>query len=236
MKINPGKSKAVSYTKTRVKERIRYYFGDQLIQEESSFKYLGTIIRSDVNWVDHINYTLRRAWKAINFIMCILKKGNNDAKYLVYTALLRPILEYGSVCWDPYREGHVSALNRVQKRAAKLPNNINESIWETLAQRRLIARICAIFKAYTGTRAWKVIGDRFLKPYCLSMDDHNRKIRTRKQRTDVGKYFFVNRNIKSSNQLPAGLLASFPCKLNTFRKRVKNVVTSKGIKVGIERN
>jgi hypothetical protein len=36
------------------------------------------------------------------------------------------------------------------------------------------------------------------------------------------------------NQLPAGLLASFPCKLNTFRKRVKNVVTSKGIQVGIE--
>jgi len=29
-------------------------------------------------------------------------------------------------------------------------------------------------------------------------------------------------------------LASFPCKLNTFRKRVKNVVTSKGIQVGTE--
>jgi len=40
--------------------------------------------------------------------------------------------------------------------------------------------------------------------------------------------------IKSSNQLPASLLVSFLCKLNTFRKRVKNVVTSKGIGVGIE--
>jgi len=29
-------------------------------------------------------------------------------------------------------------------------------------------------------------------------------------------------------------LASFPCKLNTFRKRVKNVVTGKGIEVGVE--
>jgi len=55
-----------------------------------------------------------------------------------------------------------------------------------------------------------------------------------KQRTDVGKYSFVNRIIKSWNQLPAALLASFPCKLNTFRKRVKNVVTSKGIQVEIE--
>jgi hypothetical protein len=85
-----------------------------------------------------------------------------------------------------------------------------------------------------GERAWKAIGDRLLKPCYMSRDDHNRKIRTRKQRTDVAKYSFVNRTIRSWNHLPAGLLASFPCKLNTFRKTVKNVVTSKGIQVGIQ--
>ena len=127
-----------------------------------------------------------------------------------------------------------SALNRIQKRAAKFANNIDQSGWETLAQRRLVARICALFKAYIGGRAWKAIGDRLLKPRYLGSSDHNRKIRTRKQRTDVGKYSFINRTIKSWNQLPATLLASFPCKLNMFRKRVKNVVTSKGIQVGTE--
>jgi len=89
---------------------------------------------------------------------------------------------------------------------------------------------CALGKR----RAWKAIGDRLLKPCYLSREDHNRKFRTRKQRTDVGKYSFVNRTIKSWNQLPAGLLASIPCKLNTFRKRFKNVVTSKGVQVGTE--
>ena len=61
----------------------------------------------------------------------------------------------------------------------------------------------------------------------LSRADHNQKIRTRKQGTDVGKYSLVKRTIKSWNQLPAHLLASFPCKLNTFTKRVKKIVTSK---------
>jgi len=41
MKINPGKSKAVSFTLARVKERIRYYFGDQLIPEASKGKRKG---------------------------------------------------------------------------------------------------------------------------------------------------------------------------------------------------
>jgi len=141
IKINPGKSKAVSFTKARVKERIKYYCRDQLIMEASSFKYFGIITRTVQNWADHVNYTLRTAWKALHFIMRIFKKGNNSTKRLAYTALVRPILEYGTVCWNPYRDGQVSALNRVQKREAKF------------AQRRLMVRIYALFKGYTGRGA-----------------------------------------------------------------------------------
>ena len=99
-------------------------------------------------------YTLfvsrKQAWKALHFIMRILKKGNNNTKRLAHTALVRPILEYGAVCWDTYREGQVRVLNRVQKRAAKSANNINETGWDTLAQRRMITRICAITRHTSG--------------------------------------------------------------------------------------
>jgi len=102
--------------------------------------------------------------------------GNiSNKKRLAYTELVSPILEYAAVCWDPYREGQVSALNRVQKRAVKFANNISESGWETLAQRRLIGQTCALFKANTGRRAWKAIENRLLKPCYLSRSDHNRK-------------------------------------------------------------
>jgi len=149
-------------------------------------------------------------------------------------ALVRPIVECGAACWDRHREGRVGALNWVQKRAAKFANNINEAVWQSLAQSRLIARIRILFKAYTGGRAWKTIGHRLLKQCYLNREDHNRKIRTRKQRTDFGKYSFLNRTIKSRHKLPAELLPSFRCKLNTFRKMDKNVVTGRGIEGGIE--
>ena len=152
MKISRGKSKAVRFTKATMKERIRYYFGDQLIPEASSFKYLGIIIRGDLNWADSVNYTPRKAWKALHFIKRILKKVNNNTKLLAYPAIVRPILECRAVCWDPSREGQVSALNRVQKRAAKFAN-INESGLETLAQRKLTARIRILFKSHTRRRA-----------------------------------------------------------------------------------
>jgi hypothetical protein len=113
--------------------------------------------------------------------MRILENGNNNTKRLAYTAIGRPILEYGAVCWHPYKEGQVSALNRVQKIAAKFASNMNEVGRETLTQRRLTVRIWALFKASAGRRAWKAIGDRLLKLCYLIRDDHNRKIRTRKQ-------------------------------------------------------
>jgi hypothetical protein len=99
MNINPDKSKAVSCTKDRVKEKIRY-FREHLIPEASCFKYLGIIIRNNLNWADHINYTTRKAWKTLYFIIHILKKGNNNIKLLAYMALVRMIVEYGAVCWD----------------------------------------------------------------------------------------------------------------------------------------
>ena len=74
MKINPGENKAVRFTKARVKERVRYYFGDKLIPEANRFKHLGIIIRGDLNWADHVNYTLRKAGEVLHFIMPILKK------------------------------------------------------------------------------------------------------------------------------------------------------------------
>ena len=96
-KINPGKSKAVSFTKARVKDSLNYFWGDQKIPGASRRKYLGIILRSDLNWAGQVSYTVQKAWKALHFIMRVLKMGNNNTKSL--------------------------ALDRVQKKAAKSANH-----------------------------------------------------------------------------------------------------------------
>jgi hypothetical protein len=93
-----------------------------------------------------------------------------------------------------------------------------------MTQRKKVSRICALFTAYTGERPWKAIGDRLEKPSYLSMVDHNRKIRSRKQKTDIGKYSFVNRTIQLWNQLPEDVLGILSCKPSNFRKRVRKVI------------
>jgi len=97
-----------------------------------------------LSWADQVNFTVQKAWRALHFLMCIVKKGNKNTKSLAYVSLVRPILEYGAVCWDPYREYQISALDRVQNKAAKFAHNSGGSDWESLAQRRKVARMCAL--------------------------------------------------------------------------------------------
>jgi len=86
MKINPSKSKAIRFTRARVKDPLKYSLMGTLIPEASSCKILGIILRSDLSLADQVNYTAKKAWKALHFTMRILKKGNSNTKSLAYTS------------------------------------------------------------------------------------------------------------------------------------------------------
>ena len=90
--------------------------------------------------MDQVNYIVQKAWKALHFAMRVLKKGNRNTKRLAYMSLIRPTLEYGAACWDPYREGQINVLDQAQTKTAQFTNHTKDSDWETLAQRRIIAR------------------------------------------------------------------------------------------------
>jgi hypothetical protein len=158
---------------------------------------------------------VQKAWRALHFVIRVVKKGNKNTKSIAYKSPVRPILEYGAACWNPYRECQINALYCVQNKAAKFAH-----------LRRKIARMCALYKAYTGERARKAIRDRLQAPSYLSRVDHNWKIMARKQRTDVGKYSFVNRTITDWNQLSEGEIGALTVNTCSFRKRVRKVITS----------
>jgi len=172
--------------------------------------------------VDQVNYKAQNAWKAFHVVMRVLKKGNRNTRIHV----IGTVLEYGSA---PCREGLITVLDCVQKEAAQLTNLTKDSDWETLAHHKTTERLCSLFKAYFGERAWKVIRDRLRRRFYLKNVDHVRKIKDRKQRTDIENYSFVNRTIKNWSQLPEEALGTFLFKPQIFRKRLRKAIIS-GIK------
>ena len=132
------------------------------------------------------------------------------------------------MCWDPYSECQIRALDCLQNRATKFAHYSGGSNWESLARHRKIACICVLCKVYTSDGVWKEIGDRLQVPSYLSRVDHKWKIRARRQRTDVRKYSFVNRTIADRNRLPEEVIRDSHGKLHIFRKMIRKVLTSEG--------
>jgi hypothetical protein len=50
---------------------------------------------------------------------------------------------------------------------------------------------------------------------------------SRKQKTDIGRYSFVNGTIQLWNKLPADILGDLSSKPSNFKKRVRKMVTDK---------
>ena len=68
-----------------------------------------------------------KPWKAIHYVMLVLKKGKGNTKRLAYTSLVHPVLEYESACWDPCREGQINVLDRKRKKAVQFTNHTKDS-------------------------------------------------------------------------------------------------------------
>ncbi len=113
---------------------------------------------------------------------------------------------------NPYRLGQIKSLEKVQKHAAKFVRR-RFKFWiyivGTLEKRREKSRLCALFKAIGVIGRWGEVGARLSKPTYFARNDHGFKIRQRKQRTDVGKFSFINRTIQNWNKLPAAVLETF---------------------------
>jgi len=68
-------------------------------------------------------------------------------------SLVRPILEYGAACWDPYSEGEISALDSVQKKAGQICTSYEQSELRNFGvASKIITHMCPLQSVLWGTR------------------------------------------------------------------------------------
>ena len=141
-------------------------------------KYLGVKVTEDLTWSRHI---LEVAWKAnrtLGFLRRKFRQCTKEVKAATYSTMVRPVLDYASTVWDPHQQGDIKILEQVQRRAARYVYNdyttrtpgcvtamVRDIGWESLQDRRSIARLSLIYKMHHGlvdvdTSSYLPQGDR----------------------------------------------------------------------------
>ena len=124
------------------------------------FTYLGLLFHCSMSWSPHLASLRKRAKKMIGFLFRNFYSGSSPSTLLkLYTCLVRPILEYCSVVWDPSSSSASSSLESVQFFALKVAFKSWSSSYDsllslsqlpTLSHRRLKAKTLLIFKLKSG--------------------------------------------------------------------------------------
>lgn len=119
MRFNAKKCNVMRLSRSRSPLCKFYTLGGHILEEVNQAKYLGVTISKELEWSSHTALTAGKAGRSLGFIRRNLKSCPQKLKVTAYISLVRSILEYGSVVWDPHLSKDVASLERIQRKAAR---------------------------------------------------------------------------------------------------------------------
>ena len=150
----------------------------------------------------------------------------------LYSAYVRPHLEYCAPVWSPYRRKDISIIEKVQRRATKLVPYLKNLCYNerlialnltTLEERRIRGDLIQFFKFFSGSNliTWQKSPSKRVEPTGpaggIRRDPHCLQ-RPGITRCDQREHFFIYRVIPHWNALPEEVIKS--CSLNQFKNRL----------------
>ena len=77
--------------------------------------YLGVMLDDHLSWSTYVTNVTNKATRMLNFFKCHLSKCSTNIKASAYLLLVRPLMEYTCVVWDPHYIVQISLLEKVQR-------------------------------------------------------------------------------------------------------------------------
>lgn len=142
MTLNPTKCKVITFHRGENPISYDYELNGVVLDRVTSIADLGVIFDSSLRFNLHIDSAIHRAFRLCGFI----KRQTRDFKDIfsvktLYVHLVRPILEYGSLVWNPYYNNSIDRLERVQRKMVNymlLKMNVNKDDFDYLSRLKIV--------------------------------------------------------------------------------------------------
>jgi hypothetical protein len=115
------------------------------LSEVQSVKLLGVQLSNDGSAKDHILTKVTTAGKLVGMLRRQARYLSEKARFHIYVATIRPLLEYSCPVFVNAPAGYLDAMDRIQLRAAKLFPTYSNRL-DPLALRRDLAALCQLYR------------------------------------------------------------------------------------------
>ena len=142
-----------------IRHTARYKICNEEMEHVGSEKDLGVTFDENLRFEEHIANKVQIANAIVGQIRRSFTFLDGETFRRLYTALVRPHLEYAQAVWSPYLAKHINMIERVQIRATKLVDGMGNMGYEerlrqlklpTLKYRRKRGDMIEVFKHHNS--------------------------------------------------------------------------------------
>ena len=112
MKLNRSKCEALCISNKCSPPLFRYSYGDHVIKWTDAVRYLGVTFNTHLSWNHHCKSVASKATNCFNVLRPTMFGCSIKAKFIAFSALVLPILEYASPVWSPHSKQNTNYWNQ----------------------------------------------------------------------------------------------------------------------------